>query len=356
LPRGYRNILDKGITKEQSKALQGAAILMMLYHHLFSVPDALGTQYYSLLNIGGINIELRMAWFFKLCVGIYAFVSGYGLCRAIKRDKDSFIGSLRNGYICVFKKLFSFYKQYWLVFVIFVPIGFVFFNRQFVLSEFLLNLLGISSTYNGAWWYVYQYLKMLLIFPVMDCIFIWFKDRKERYYQWAFYAAVIAMLIALYVINRMAFTAFLEYFRPPLFLCFFAGYIISRFSLYELCCRFIPQKLLYFLGILGVVLVIAARVKIAKDATSVGLDYIFVPVFAFGFSVIMILLPKLKKFFCFYGGLSTYMWLTHVFFYDHYAKGLVMATHTSTGILLTLLVLSTAAAMALSYLANRIHK
>lgn len=346
-------ILKNGITKEQSKALQGAAILMMLYHHLFSVPEALGTPYYSLLNISGINIELRMAWFFKICVGIYAFVSGYGLCRGVTRDENSFFGSLKKEYAFVLRKLFSFYKQYWLVFVIFVPIGFIFFGKQFVLSEFILNLLGISSTYNGAWWYVYQYLKMLLVFPVMDCIFFWYKDKKQRLFQGVFYLVIVGALVVLYVGNRVAFSSFLEYFRPPLFLCFFAGYILSRFSVYELCAKIIPERLLYFLGVLGVILVIAARVKIAKDATSVGLDYIFVPVFAFGFSVIMILLPRLQKFFGFFGGLSTYMWLTHVFYYDHYAKGLVMLTGTSTGIFLTLLALSTVTAMALRALWGR---
>lgn len=337
-----------GITKEQSKALQGAAILMMLYHHLFSVPDMLGEPYFSLLNIGGVNIEIRMAWFFKLCVGIYAFVSGYGLCRGVTRDKSSFWGNLKKEYSFVLKKLLSFYKQYWLVFVIFVPIGFLFFHKEFQFSEFLLNLLGIKSTYNGAWWYVYQYLKMILVFPLVDSIFILFDKWEQRFIQWGYVGAIIAVFAWMYVNEANAFSQLLEFFRPPLFLCFLAGYILSRFSIYELFSKIIPEKILYFLGVLGLLLVIAARVKVAKDATSVGLDYVFVPVLAFGFSVIMILLPKLMRFFCFYGSLSTYMWLTHVFFYDHYAKGLVMLTHTSTGIFLTLLAFSTLAALALN--------
>lgn len=343
--------MEKGITKEQSKALQGLAILMMLYHHLFSTPEALGVQYHSLLNIGGVNIELRMAWFFKICVGIYAFVSGYGLAKSSATQSpsydDSFGKILFKDYKFVLKKLFSFFLQYWLVFILFVPIGFIFFGKPVVISELLLNLFGISSSYNGAWWYVFQYMKMLLVFPLIDCFLMIYKNKSARRIWGIFYAVLFVALIVVFMINKDVVFGALEFFQPAFFLCFIVGIVIARLKLYELCSKILPEKLLYILGILGFILVIAARVKIAKDASSAGLDFVFVPVFAFGFSVIVYMLPKVSDFFCFFGGLSTYMWLTHVFFYDHYAKKLVMCSKVSLGIYLTLVLLSAVSALVL---------
>lgn len=353
--------MKNGITKEQSKMIQGLAILMMLYHHLFSTPEIFGIEYFSLLNIGGINIEQKMAWFFKICVGIYAFVSGYGIYRSIEKTKNenmhSFWGLLVAEYKIIFKKIVSFFLQYWLVFVIFVVIvGFVFFKRPFEITEFLLNFFGLSSSYNGAWWYVLQYMKMLLVFPFVDAFFTLYKTKKATITQVIFYGIAIVVAGYLYLFKIGIIAQLLNFFMFAFFLCFIMGYLISRYRIYELAYKLIPEKLLYALGILGMVLVIVARVKIVKDPASAGLDFIFVPVFVYGFCVLMVLLPRVSRFFAFFGGLSTYMWLTHVFFYDHYTKPLVLATRTSTGMFLTLLLFSSVAAMILNWIMKNLRK
>ncbi len=350
--------MKEGILKEQSKMLQGLAILMMLYHHLFSTPEALGIPYRSLLKFGDVNAELRMAWFFKICVGIYAFVSGYGLCRSLqKKESGSFFGKLKNDYVLVIRKLFSFYTQYWLVFILFVPVGFWFFGKTFVLSEFLLNFIGISSTYNGAWWYVLQYLKMLLTLPLVDALFTVFADRKEKITKLVFYGVIFAVLVLLFALSLLE--PVIEFFQPAFYLCFLMGYLIARFRLYELAWRIVvyitkketlAETVLFILGILAFLLVIICRVKIAKDASSAGLDFIFVPVFGFGFLKILEHLPKVSKAFAFFGSLSTFIWLTHVFYYDHYMKKAVMATGISAGIYFTLLAISTIGALLLDLL------
>lgn len=343
--RAKLDCLQSGLTKEHSKMLQGLAILMMLYHHLFTTPEAIGIEYRSLLNFGGMNVELRVAWLFKLCVGIYAFVSGYGLCRTlsmkyIASEEKSVWGALVSDYKTVINKLFSFYKVYWLTFIIFIPIGFMFFDKPFSISEFLLNLLGISSSYNGAWWYVLQYLKMLLVLPVIDVIFHIYDEKNERLIQTIYVVLIAVAVCVVFLINKPLIFAILEFFQAPYLYCFLMGYIIAKFRLYELVFRFIPGIFCYILGVMGFLAVILARVKIAKDASSVGLDYLFVPVFVFGFICISTLSPKCSKFFAYFGTHSTIMWLSHVFFYDHYAKRLVMMSHFSTTIYLTLIILS----------------
>jgi len=352
--------VKNGITKEQSKILQGLSILMMLYHHLFSTPEALGTSYYSILNIGGINIELKMAWFFKICVGIYAFVSGYGLCKTLvvnnEKNKESFWGHLLSDYVIVLKKLFSFMISYWIVFAIFVPIGFVFYDKAFDFSEFILNMFGFRSTYNGAWWYVLQYMKMLMLLPVVNGIFVFVKKKKYVFAQCGFYLILLITFLTLYFVNKNIVFDIIEFFQPSFLLCFLMGYFIARFRIYEICYKLMPEKILYSVGVLGFLLVIIARVKMAKDASSAGLDFVFVPVFVYGFLCIMLLLNTISKILVFFGRYSTFIWLTHVFFYDHYAKKVVMFSGISTGIYFTLLVLSLTAAVILTYISKIFKK
>lgn len=344
--------MEKGLNKNHTKMLQGLAILMMLYHHLFSTPEALGIPYYSVLKFGDFNIELKMAWFFKICVAIYAFVSGYGLCRAIEKKNVSqgVFSKLKNDYLFSIRRIIEFYGVYWLVFFIFVPIGFLFYNKPFEIKEFLMNLFGFSSTYNGVWWYVLFYLKLLLTLPVINLIFTHFKGIKEFIKKYIFILVLVCLLFLFYLNDRILLFSIIESFQPAFYLAFLMGYLISKFKIYELFSKILPKNVLNFLGLIGLIVVIIIRVRLAKDASSAGLDFVLVPVFAYGFCVLTTLFSFLRKPFLFFGNYSTIIWLTHVFFYDHYAKNIVMFSGVSTGIYFTLLILSTLTAIVLTKL------
>lgn len=350
--------MEQGITRQQSKILHGFAILMMLYHHLFTTPEALGVSYKSLLAFFSQDAEIRLAWFFKICVGIYAFTSGYGLCRLLKekdqerKDEHNLFALLKEDYKVTIKQLFSFYKQYWLVFVIFVPIGFIFFGIPFDIEEFVLNFIGIKSTYNGAWWYVFFYVKLLLILPLAYRFFYYVKDKSYIVMQVILYGIILVTFLAIYLFDKELYSKIYNFLQMPFLYCFLMGIVIAKFNLYELCFKIFNKRkqIVYILGVLGMILCIAARIHMAKDALSVGFDFIFVPVICFGFLSIVCLSKRLSQFFAFFGKYSTYMWLTHVFFYDKYAKSIVMSTRVSLGIYATLVVCSLLASMVLTYL------
>lgn len=353
--------MKQGISKDQSKQLQGLAILMMLYHHLFSTPQALGIPYKSLLFINNINFELKLAWFFKICVGIYAFVSGYGLCRSLLINdfknricESSFLNAIVKEYKFILKKLKSFYMQYFLVFIVFVPIGFIFFNKGFILSEFLLNLIGIKSTYNGAWWYVLQYVKMLLLLPIIHMFFIIFNKPSQNRIKVILYSCLMIVFLFLFFGFKNIFWNILNFFQISFLLCFIVGYLIARLQIIEYVYKILGDKIPYVLGFIIFVLVIFIRMKIAKDASSAGLDFIFAPALAYGFLCIIHIFKHVGKLFSFLGKYSTYMWLVHVFFYDHYAKRFIMLTGFSTTIYLTLVLVSLISAIILDTIFNRI--
>lgn len=355
--------MKNGITKEQSKMLQGLAILMMLYHHLFATADNINESYKSVLIFGNYNAELKLALFAKLTVAVYAFVSGYGLCKSLKKQSmendftnKAFSYVLGQKYLLVLKKLLHFFIQYWIVFIVFMPFRFFINGQNFEIKEFVSNLFGVSSTYNGTWWYVLFYAKMILVLPLIDSLFYIFKNRNAKICHIIFYITVFSGFIIAFILRDNFWNEIKDFMLMPFMTCFLMGYIFAKCNIYELVFKLIPEKIVYILGIAGFILSIAVRLKFTEGPMSIGLDHVLVPVFAFGFAVIMHLLPKLGKLFAFLGTYSTFIWLTHIFFMDKPVKYVVMLTHLSTGIFITLTAISLIASIALNYIYKWINK
>ena len=70
---------SKKLDLDTSFAIKGIAILMMLFHHLFRNGLSVHTDYnISYFPFPEVNI-CNLATMFKICVSLFAFVSGYGL-------------------------------------------------------------------------------------------------------------------------------------------------------------------------------------------------------------------------------------------------------------------------------------
>ena len=86
-------MMEQGLNKQKTKAVYGVAVLMMIYHHLFCLPNRLDYNYTPILYINGINIEQILAWFCKICVAMYAFITGYGLIKISNKYKKNFLAN-----------------------------------------------------------------------------------------------------------------------------------------------------------------------------------------------------------------------------------------------------------------------
>ena len=83
---------------------------------MFCIPERLNSNYISFLIIDGKNIEVCLAWFAKICVAIYAFISGYGLFIKFdnpRYDNLNIIELVSLQYKKIIIKIWSFLKLYW---------------------------------------------------------------------------------------------------------------------------------------------------------------------------------------------------------------------------------------------------
>lgn len=73
--------------KADAKMINGLAILLMMTHHFFGFDSWLqpDVHWVSAFSIGGIEVERMIAGFGKLCVGLFAFGSGYAICGSSAR-------------------------------------------------------------------------------------------------------------------------------------------------------------------------------------------------------------------------------------------------------------------------------
>ena len=353
--------MKEGITRQQSSAIQGTAILLMLWHHFFSDIQAYGNQLYFAWG----EMVWRAAWFGKICVALFAFVSGYGMFHVLMRSReDSFFPRLLQDYGAVLRQLFSLYLKYWLVFLLLPGAELLAGVRTFDMEEFIGNFLGISSTYQQTWWYMWQYVKMLMLLPFLELLFFTFPQQKEKKKKVLFFIILSTVAILLAVTGLVLYPPLWEWMltvarnlRISYFMPFYIGFLMARFSLYQrLAERLEKLGKPWNIGISVVALcsVVAVRVALSDSAAYAETDFLLVPIFVYALLTLLLFLPYVERILIWFGKQSTYMWLTHVYICAY--LGTWLAEHVRFGLLfyLILLALSAAAAALLNLLTRKL--
>lgn len=168
-----------GLTLHDTSILKGIAICAMLLHHLFYENPEYGHFVWHLALLG------------KVCVAIFLLLSGYGLTIQMNKLLDKAKNVNLGGQVLRFllKRYTKFYLNYWLVFLIFVPIGVCCFNRPLTIPygenaniplALLKDVMGVQEfhSYNITWWFNQLIILLWLVFPVL----FWMINNK--YLRW----------------------------------------------------------------------------------------------------------------------------------------------------------------------------
>lgn len=170
-------IMPNGLKKEDSAALKGIAVLMLVFHHCYRIAEKF--EKYEVV-FRGFSAEqvITIARFGKICVAIFAFVSGYGLmCGYISKVKEK---SPRSIWGYSSRHLLSTASGFWFTAIVFYLLYFLrdgsFQKWGDTLSERILavtldifgtaRLLGTKSL-NGSWWYMSAALVFILLLPFL---------------------------------------------------------------------------------------------------------------------------------------------------------------------------------------------
>lgn len=213
LQHGNANCVREEICmdKSMSQLVKGVAILTMLAHHFIVIPFSNLPYIVSLFGYAC-----------KICVAIYAVISGYGYF--FTKEKTVKYG---------LKKICDLLKIYWFsLFTLFIPIALLN-GWELTFSNLLIQLFGLLPNLNWFAWYVFFYIFCMLIMPII------IKYRMLRFSSWKnlfliiivpYMCALLLRLIPNYdsnVILRDLFTCF--YYLP----CFLIGYWFAENKIYE---------------------------------------------------------------------------------------------------------------------------
>lgn len=273
-------------TKENSVEMYGIAILLMVFHHLFKS------------YIGSSTIQ-TIAYFGKICVAIFAFISGYGL--SVISEKFS----LKEKTLLVLKQIWKLYRKYWIVFCVFIPISVIFIkNQSITFTDFVLNFSAIKFDYNGAWWYIRNYVFMLLTYPIASC----FLGKKFK----SLFPILCIVFFSLYYVTTLPIVFLITHSTTILYLLiFWEGIWTYNIDFYKKVDSNGKKMLAICLFLCCAIL----RVILAKAPGYGVLDLFIVFPLTITISTISSLCGgKISMGLRFFGTYSTFIWLVHCFF------------------------------------------
>ena len=349
------------LQKKDSQALYGVAILLMVFHHLFCIPDRLSYGYISIF--GNYDFGARFAYHGRLCVAIYAFISGYAASIASKKNPEMrawprFRNSVRYS-AARMKKL---YVKLWLVFAIFVPIGILFFGVKTSVIEVILALITGFSAINIEWWYFFEYLLFALIYPLFD-LSLHHRNRRELFIKTAVLVLVAVILpfiacanMARSGINEIGLMA-LEMFISYIYI-YMIGYFVEKWRLFDWLDSNLPSELKAITGVILTVLVFVIRwFMVPANPGESKPDIILAPFLVFGLTLILhsdIAERKVVTVLCLFGRYSTFMWLTHTFFIYYYFQPVILLPRVSILIFIWAVLISLVNAMIMEKIYEKI--
>jgi hypothetical protein len=184
-------------------------------------------------------------------------------------------------------------------------------------------------------------------------------SRRAAVLKWVIPLGVLALLGLLF--PQWTWNALLwlnDFLRLCYLFSFIVGYLCARFCIFQRADRRLAGwKSGIRIAAVLIVLIgcIALRVRLATVDSYVALDFILAALFSYCVLKAGAHLPHLTKFFAWFGARSTYMWLTHLFFFGPAFDAVTWLFRQSTWNYLTIMILSTLTAVLLEWLEKGIR-
>lgn len=253
----------------------------------------------------------------------FLFLSGYGF---------SITGIKSKRYYA--DKILRFYINYWLVFIVFIPIGLIFYSSNpryfFKTSDFIYNMLGLSNSYNGEWWFVKVYI--ILVISIIFVNYFRYKSTILLFISFIMFLSS-AMLDSQYGLLTSILKNIL-YWQLP----FITGYLFGIHEDISLVGRVVAKIWTnnnYMISSYLIVVILSFMfLKV------VGL-LLTVPLFIVFLMRLQRFLPKyIVRSFIELGSCSMYMWLTHSFFCYYFFSNFIYSGSFSLFIFVKFLCVS----------------
>lgn len=346
--------MKQGLTKNDSLAIKGLAILLLLYHHLYQNIERFENFDISFAPLGQ-ELAMSISIMCKICVSIFAFITGYGLLKSISRVNFNRKEIFKWNITRLVKTLSGFWFIYTIAFIVTMAIDKLPVKTYFAKGEtagimYIINdFLGLAGLFDtptlcATWWYMSAAIVFILIIPLVYIV-------SKR----VGYLPVLLVLSALPRLMNVGYpggTNIYTFVFPVIF-----GMIFADYNLFEKIEKHSPKNK-YAAYILHFVLFEALTVgsyyihaSAYNRIAAWELNYGLIPVFFicfFRFCIVRI--PILKQTLKFIGVHSMTIFLTHTFIRHTYLNEFVYTSSKNfLGIFAVLFAMSLVLALILDY-------
>lgn len=199
------------INRETTFVIKGIAIILMFVHHSFTYPNWYieGISYPSLLTFASC-----MRNPFRLCVAIFAFLTGYFYVFSAKTYKYSF------------KKITDLLFAYWMIYLPILLISVLSGCYTLSWTDVLKECFSIINPVMVFCWYIHFYMITMLILPIIS------KLLDRNLLSALLIGIIVPVIVATFLTNYVS--AFKECIRELrlYFPVVATGYICARYSLF----------------------------------------------------------------------------------------------------------------------------
>lgn len=300
------------LQKDDVKMLQGLCALAMIFLHLFN------REYQGLFNpmlfIKGIPLSYYVSLLCDFCVMGYAFCSGYAHTKLYENRDEYQQNSI--------KRLRRLLIKFWIVLVVFSIISILTGNSSYMpgsFKKFISNAFLLENSYNGAWWYLFAYVVIVIVSPTILCRITNSNAWKYLVIGFGIYA------IAYYIRFKVQTDNWILIKLGPL------GMTLFEYVLGIVCCKIHIFTKLYKVWTkipehVSGIFVMCTLAMMMFIRTLILPSLFVAPVTGFVIIVCFHFWNKsqiVRKFFLYLGKHSTNIWLTHMFFYAELFKNFV---------------------------------
>ena len=90
----------KLLTKNDTRVIKGAAVILMLMHHMWAFQERIADGgLKGLIPLGNTYLFVFLGHFGKVCVPLFFFLGGYGLAKRYEGRKFDALGRLKKLYL-----------------------------------------------------------------------------------------------------------------------------------------------------------------------------------------------------------------------------------------------------------------
>ena len=330
------------VSKDDTLAVKGIAIMMMLVHHLFAFPARLlpGTHFNSLFVFAdSTTLEWHVSAFCKVCVAIFTLLAGYGIFKSYSSKLlpgDEQCESLLAFFARRLKRL---YFKVWPVFIVFVPLGLILGkpNVNTYVSQWIRNALLLETNFNFEWWFLTEYVILIFMTPMV----MWFFRRKRsNIYNdmvWIILLNVFVTRILAGFVVKFPYAAELNvsYFWIKMSIAlsllpiYMTGAWLAKYDVFERVINSLRTSVVKRVLVAVALLLVAYFLRDGwrqQDRWGIDFfDFAYASMVTLGIVLLVYRARVVKSVLVVFGKQSIGIWLTHSFFCYYYFQELVYA-------------------------------